>query len=203
MPHVKRYFQRHPWNTSFFRAQIMQILLFSGMLVLERSKITVWEQHFFEHRIFLFSMEVLHMCLTYLKRFFHKHQWSGFFLSTQMCQILLFSRMPVLEGPNIIICVQHFFKKKITMDLLGICLPYVKRYFQEHQLGALFFRAQITQDYVVFKNSGFWEIKSKITVWERHKFSEFFCYEIFTYVAYVLTLRQKVFSGAPVRWLFL
>ena len=70
MPHVKRYFQRHPWNTSFFRAQITQILLFSGMLVLERSKITVWEWHFFEHRIF-FAMEVLHMCLTYLKRFFH------------------------------------------------------------------------------------------------------------------------------------
>ena len=37
------------------------------------------------------------------------------------------------------------FLKKIAMEILGMCLPYVKRYFQEHQLSVFFFMAQITQ----------------------------------------------------------
>ena len=37
------------------------------------------------------------------------------------------------------------FQKKIAMELLSLCLPYVKRYFREHQLSAFFFMAQITQ----------------------------------------------------------
>ena len=136
MPHVKRYFQRHPWNTSFFRAQITQILLFSRMLVLERSKITVWEWQFFEHRIF-FAMEVLHMCLTYLKRFFH--------LALKCVRFSCFRERWFWRDQTLQFVSNTFSKKKITMYLLGICLPYVKRYFQEHQWSAFFFRAQITQ----------------------------------------------------------
>ena len=46
---VNRYFQEHQWIACFFMAKITQILLFLGMLVLERSNITVWEQHHFKN----------------------------------------------------------------------------------------------------------------------------------------------------------
>ena len=38
------------------------------------------------------------------------------------------------------------FEKKIAMEVLGLFLPYVKRYFQEHQLSVFFFTNQITQN---------------------------------------------------------
>ena len=37
------------------------------------------------------------------------------------------------------------FQKKFAMEVLSLCLPYVKRYFQEHQLSAFLSMAQITQ----------------------------------------------------------
>ena len=44
---LKRYLQEHQWSAFFFMAQMTQILLFSGMSVSQRSKITVWVQQIF------------------------------------------------------------------------------------------------------------------------------------------------------------
>ena len=58
-------------------------------------------------------------------------------------QILLFLLMPLLERSEITVCERHFLKKKFAMEVLSLCLPYVKRYFQKHQLSAFFFMAQL------------------------------------------------------------
>ena len=64
----------------------------------------------------------------------------------KITQILLFSRMPTLERSKIKVCEQHLFKKKrIEGEVLGICLPCVKMYFQENQRSTFSFMAQITQ----------------------------------------------------------
>ena len=76
-----------------------------------------------------------------------------------------------------------------------MCLPYVKRYFQEHQLSAFLFVAQITQ-ILLFSVTSILQ-RSKITVWERHLFKKKLCYGSFRYVS---TLRKKVSSKAPMKW---
>ena len=81
------------------------------------------------------------------------------------------------------------------MEVLVICLPYVKRSFQQYQWSAFVFRAQTTQILL------FWRMpvsdRSKITVWEQHVFQIFFCDGNSTHVS---ILRKNVFSGAPVKW---
>ena len=54
------------------------------------------------------------------------------------------------------------FEKKIAMEVLGLFLPYVKRYFQEHQLSVFFFTNQITQN-LLFRRMTVLQ-RSKITV---------------------------------------
>ena len=142
LPYVKMYFQEHHLSTFFFMGQITQILLFSGILLLERSKITVREQHFFKKKI---VMEVLGLHLPYIKMYFQEHHVSTFLFMGQITQILLFSGILLLERSKITVREQHFFKKKIVMEVLGLHLPYIKRYFQKHQLSAFYFMAQITQ----------------------------------------------------------
>ena len=43
----------------------------------------------------------------------------------------------------------NFSKKKFPMEVLGMCLPYVQRYFQEHQLSVFFCMAQ-TNHFLLF-----------------------------------------------------
>ena len=90
------------------------------------------------------------------------------------------------------------FPKRISMEVSSLCLPYVKRYFQEHQLSESFFMAQITQIllFSVIRTSK----RSRITVWELHLFKIKSCYGSFGFVS---ILRKKVLSGAPVKWLSL
>ena len=56
------------------------------------------------------------------------------------------------------------------MKVLGICLPYVKRYFQEHQLSVFFSMDQITQ-ILLFSEMPLLE-RFKITVREQHIFKK-------------------------------
>ena len=79
-----------------------------------------------------------------------------------------------------------------------MCVPYVKIYFQELNRSAFFFMAQITQ-ILLFSGRSILE-DSKITVWERHLFKKSFCYGSFRNVP---TLCKEVFSGAPVKCVFL
>ena len=55
------------------------------------------------------------------------------------------------------------FEKKFAMKVLGLCLPYVKRYFQEHQLSVFFFMVQTTQ-ILMFSGKPILQ-RSKTTVW--------------------------------------
>ena len=86
-----------------------------------------------------FAVEVLGMCLPSIKRYFLEHQWSALLFLAQITQILLFSRMPFLGRSEIIVWEQHFSKKKVSMEVLRLCLPYVKRHLQEHQWSAFLF----------------------------------------------------------------
>ena len=107
LPYKKRYFRRHQWNTICFRAQITQILLFSRMPVLERSKITVWEQHLSKKNFWYESFRYLS---TLRKKDFQEHQWSAFFFRSQITHILMFSGMPVSERSKITVWEQQLSK---------------------------------------------------------------------------------------------
>ena len=71
VPYVKRYSQEPQWSAFLFMAQITQILLYLGMPLLEKSKITVWYRHLFKKNCF----------------------WSFRYLSTLRKKV--FSRVPV------------------------------------------------------------------------------------------------------------
>ena len=47
------------------------------------------------------DMDVLGMCLSYVKRYFQEHEFSAFLIVAQITQILLFLGMPILERSNI------------------------------------------------------------------------------------------------------
>ena len=49
-------------------------------------------------------------------------------------------------------------KKKIAMKVLGMCVPFIRRYFQEHQFLVLLKHRNI--DSVIFRNAGFEEINN-------------------------------------------
>ena len=86
------------------------------------------------------------------------------------------------------------FQKKLSMEVLDLCLPYVKRYFQEHQWSAFLFMAQITQMLLSFRMLLL--DRSKITVEEQYLSKKKICYWSFSYVS---TLRKKAFLGEPVK----
>ena len=85
LPYVKWHCQGHQWRDFLFMAQMIQILLFLGVPFLERSKITVWEQHLWKTNL----------------------QWKFWVVSA--LRIKVFSRGPVkrfsLYGSNESFCV--------------------------------------------------------------------------------------------------
>ena len=138
-------------------------------------------------------MKVLGLCLYYLKRDFQEHQLSTFFFKAQITQILLFLEKLVLKRSKITVWEWQLFKTAFAVKVLGICLPYVKRYFQEHQLSVFFSMDQITQ-ILLFSEMPLLE-RFKITVREQHIFKKKNCYESFRFAS---TLREKIFSRATV-----
>ena len=143
--------------------------MFSRMPVLERSKITVWEGHLFKRYFFYGSFRYLSSFCSKVfsgapvKCFplYHSKYW-GF---------VVFKNSPLWERSKLTVWEQRLFKKKkkiIDMDVLGMCLSYVKRYFQEHEFSAFLIVAQITQ-ILLFLGMPILE-RSNITVWKRHLF---------------------------------
>ena len=63
---------------------------------------------------------------------------------TKITLLFLFSAMPLLGRPKISLRTANF-QKKIATEVSRLCLPYLKMYFEEQQLSAFFFMAQITQ----------------------------------------------------------
>ena len=163
------------------------------MPVSESSKIIVSEQQLFKNFFWYVSFRYV----SYVKRYFQELQWSTFF-RVQISQIFLFSKMPVSKSSKITVWEQHLFKKHFGKEDLGICLPYIKRYFQEHQWSAFFFWAQRTQ--ILLFSRMLVSERSNIKVWERHIFQNFSCYGNFRYLS---IFHKKVSSGAPVRCFFL
>ena len=105
--------------------------------------------------------------------------------------------MPVLERSKITVGKRHFYKKKkIAMKVLGMCVPFIRRYFQEHQFLVLLKHRNI--DSVIFRNAGFEEINNhslRTTPFQKKN-----CYGTFRHVS---TLRKKLFLGALVNCVFL
>ena len=77
LPYVKRYFQELQWSAFLLMAQITQILLFSWMWLLERSKITVWERNLVKKKFNYGSFVVMS---TLRKKVFSGAPFKYFFL---------------------------------------------------------------------------------------------------------------------------
>ena len=137
-------------------------------------------------------MEVLGICLPYIKRCFQEHQWNAFSLGLRYLRFCCFRECRFWRDQRSQF-KSYTVSKTFGMEVLGICLPYIKRYFHQHKWSAFFVRAQISQILLFLKMVVLkW---SKITIWERHMFHYFFSYESFRYVS---TSRKKIFSVTPV-----
>ena len=127
IPYFKRYFQEHQWSAFSFMAKNH-----SDSVVFENANFgEIKDQSLRTAPIQkkTFEGEVLGMCLPYVKMYSQENQWSAFSFMTQITQIRLFSWMPLLEKSKIILLRTSPFQKKIRLQLLDMCLTYVKRYF--------------------------------------------------------------------------
>ena len=165
------------------------------MLLLERSKITVSGRHFFKKKVCYGSFGLVS---TLRKKIFSVARMKCFsHCGSNNSNSAVFGNAILGETKDHNLRTTPF-PKRISMEVSSLCLPYVKRYFQEHQLSESFFMAQITQTllFSVIRTLK----RSRIAVWELHLFKKKSCYGSFGFVS---TLRKNVFSGAPVKWLSL
>ena len=171
--------------------QITQILLFSGMPHLERSKITVSERHLFKKK---FAMKVLGLCISYVKMYFQEHLRSDFLFMAQITQILLFLRIQLLQRSKITVWERHLFKKKICYGSFRYMSTLHKRVFLGALVKYVFLYGSNNSDSVVAENDGFVDIKNhslRETSFKKKIINESF--------GFVSTLRKKIFSGASVK----
>ena len=64
-------------------------------------------------------MEVLHLCLAYVKRYFEEHHLSGFLFMTQLTQVLLFSvNITFGEIKDHSLSTIDFFKNFLIINIL-------------------------------------------------------------------------------------
>ena len=122
-----------------------------------------------------------------------------FFFMAQMTQILLLSGMLLLERSKIIVSEGHLFKKKKKLQwsfefLSTLC----KKVFSGATVKVIFVCASNNSDSVVFWNTALGDIKDHSLIMTR--FEKKNCCESFGFVS---TLHKKVFSGAPIQWIFL
>ena len=130
-------------------AQITQIWLFWRMCLLERSKITVLRTTLFQEKNFNASFGIVS---TLCKKVFSRAPVKCFCLyGLNNSDSLVFGNSTFGEIKNHNLKTRRF-QKIFAMKVLGICLSYLKRYFQEHQWSAFLFMVQITQIF-----SSFWE----------------------------------------------
>ena len=90
------------------------------------------------------------------------------------------------------------FPECFAVEALCMCLPYIKRYFQERQWSVFSFMAHMSEIQLFLRKPVL--ERSKITVWEQHLFKKNVCYGGFRYLS---TFRKKVFSRASVKFFFL
>ena len=163
------------------------------MPVSESSKIIVSEQQLFKNFFWYVSFRYV----SYVKRYFQElHE--VLFLGPKYLRFFCFRKCRFPRVQRLQFESNTFSEKIFGKENLRICLPYVKRYFQEHQWSAFFFWAQKTQ--ILLFSRMLVSERSNIKVWERHIFQNFSCYGNFRYLS---IFHKKVSSGAPVRCFFL
>ena len=152
-------------------------------------------------------MQDLSMHVPYVKIYFQLLQWSVFFVIIYFQQLqwkVFFVHGPnnsdsVLENAAIGEIEDHSlrttpFQNKIVTEGLSLCLPYVKRYLEEHQSSEFFFMAQITQ-ILLFLGISILERRKKITVWKRHLSNKKNCHVSFEFASKHIyidsTLKQR------------
>ena len=119
-------------------------VFFSGVLVLERSRTTIWKRHIFrkkkENAIRSFThVPPLH------KRVFSRAPVKCFSLySSNDLDSAVFRNAAFGEIKDHRLKKTTIQKKKMLFEVLGMCLPYIKRYFQEQKRSAFLFMAQMT-----------------------------------------------------------
>lgn len=95
-----------------------------------------------------------------------------FFFRVQITQILLFLRVPVWKRSKVTVWERHIFKNVSTMEVLGMRLSHVKRYFQMHQW--LFFGLKLKSlRLCCFRKC--WFGRDKRSHFENDTFSKMFC----------------------------
>ena len=137
------------------------------MLLLERSKITVSGRHFFKKKVCYGSFGLVS---TLRKKIFSVARMKCFsHYGSNNSNSAVFGNAILGETKDHNLRTTPF-PKRISMEVSSLCLPYVKRYFQEHQLSESFFMAQITQTllFSVIRTSK----RSRIAVWELHLFKK-------------------------------
>ena len=128
-----------------------------------------WESQFwrgqrsqFESNTFskkMFAMEVLGICLPFVKRYFQEHQWSSFFFGAQITHILLFSGMPVSERPKMKVWERHLFHNVFFYVSFYYVSTLCKKVFSAAPVKVVFPQGSNNSDFVVFGNVAFGEIK--------------------------------------------
>ena len=122
----------------------------------ERSKITVQQRHLFKN---IFSYGRFRYAFTLRKKVFSAAPVKWFFLyGSNNSDSVVFGEYRFWNYQRSKFENNTFSKKKKkkkkkkknAMEVLGMCLPYLKRYFQEHQWSVFFFVAQITQILLFF-----------------------------------------------------
>ena len=142
LPYVKRFFQEHQWSSFLFMAQITQILLFYGMLDFQRSKITVWGWKVFKKKFIYGSFWFVSILC---KKVFSGAPMKCFSLyGSNNSDSVVFEKNGFAEIKDHSLRKEPF-QKKFAVEVLGLCLPYVKRYFQKSQWSAFLFMSQTTQ----------------------------------------------------------
>ena len=111
LPYGKGYFQEHQWSAFLFTAEITEILLFSGMRLLERSKITVWEQHLWKTNLQWKFWVVSALRIKVFSRGTVK-RFSLYGSNESFCVV---SGMPIWQRSKITVWAQSFFKNFLTM----------------------------------------------------------------------------------------
>ena len=80
-----------------------------------------------------FDLEVLSICLPYVKCFIFRSGSEVFFLGLKYLIFCCFREYQFQRDQILQFEDDIFYRKFSTMEVFGMCLPYVKRYFQPHQ----------------------------------------------------------------------
>ena len=141
-------------------AQITQILLFSWMWLLERSKITVWERNLVKKKFNYGSFVVMS---TLRKKVFSGAPFKYFFLyGSSNSNSVVFGNTSLAEMKDHSLRVTPFQPKKYCYGSFGFASTLCIKLFSGPPAKCFSLHDSNNSDSVVFVNSTFWEVKDHI-----------------------------------------